>query len=118
MSHSNQDTFEGSVSDSSTEVIDIFNSSTEEKSLEELEVDDYKVEEYKEVEDDSDNNDVLIMLEAEEEVLWKVLRQIVKNYRDRDISHSNQDTFEEFVSDSSTEVIKMFDSSTEENSFV
>ena len=31
-------------------------------------MDDYKVEEDKEVEDVSDDNDVLIMLEAEEEV--------------------------------------------------
>ena len=34
------------------------------------------------------------------------------------MSHSDQDTFEESVSDSSNKVIKMFDSSTEENYFV
>ena len=66
MSHSDQDTFEESVSDSSTEVIEMFNSSTEENSFVELEVDDDKVED-DEMEDNSEDNDVLIMLEDEEE---------------------------------------------------
>ena len=67
MSHSGQDTFEESVSDSSTEVIEMFNSSTEENSFVESEVDDDKVEEDNEMEDDSEDNDVLIMLEDAKE---------------------------------------------------
>ena len=67
MSHSHQDTFEESVSDSSTEVIEMFNSSTEENSFVESEVDDDKVEEDDEMEDNSEDNDVLIMLEDKEE---------------------------------------------------
>ena len=66
MSHSHQDTFEESVSDSSTEVIEMFNSSTEENSFVESEVDDDKVEDDK-MEDNSEDNDVLIMLEDKEE---------------------------------------------------
>ena len=58
MSHSLQDTFEESVLDSSTEVIEMFNSSTEENSFMESEVDDSEVED-----DNSKDNDVLIMLE-------------------------------------------------------
>ena len=72
MSHSGQDTFEESVSDSSTGVIEMFDSSTEEKSFVESEVDDDEVEDDNKMEDDNEmedhsgDNDVLIMSEDEE----------------------------------------------------
>ena len=81
MLYSDQDTFEESVSDSSTEVIKMFDSSTEENSFVKSEVDDGKVEEDNEMEDDSDDIDVLIMSEEEKvethHQRCKLLRQIV-----------------------------------------
>ena len=65
MLYSDQDTFEESVSDSSTEVIEMFDSSTEENSFVKSEVDGDKVEEDNEMEDDSDDIDVLIMSKDE-----------------------------------------------------
>ena len=63
MSHSNQDTFEESVLNSSTEVIEMFDSSTEENSFVESGVDNDEVEEDIEMEDDNEmeDNDVLII---------------------------------------------------------
>ena len=55
MLYSDQDTFEESVSDSSTEVIEMFYSSTEENSFVKSEVDDNEVEEDNQMEDDSDD---------------------------------------------------------------
>ena len=65
MLYSDQDTFEESVSDFSTEVIEMFDYSTEENSFVKGEVDGDKVEEDNEMEDDSDDIDVLIMSKDE-----------------------------------------------------
>ena len=63
MSHSNQDTFEESVLNSSTEVIKMFDSSTEENSFVESEVDEDEAEDDNVMEDDNEmeDNDVLII---------------------------------------------------------
>ena len=55
--HSDQDTFEESVSDSSTKVIEMFDSSTEENSFVESEVDDNEVEDDNKMEDDNEMED-------------------------------------------------------------
>ena len=65
MSHSDQDTFGESISDSSTKVIGLFDFCTEENSFVESEVDEDKAEDNNEMEDDnemednSDDNDVV-----------------------------------------------------------